>query len=303
VSPPDVRHAGVNFGQTHYSASLLKVAAMYAAYELRSTVNNVARSTGAASAAELFERLAPLDDLIDVAVPDLLTTPGLTRAMRVPKYAQIFSVIPLVDGGVAADFSHAFEQHLRLAIIESSNASAAFCIKALGYSWINGALASGGFFFPGTRDGIWLAGTFAGDQPYARIPSINDEGVAQATTTFDMTNLYAHLLGRSLVVDGTGESSDRMLDLLAETHAGPEPSWMDGSRENPLRVGPVAITHTKIGVGPLKTGPNVFSEGSIVTHHGTGRQFIVVWQNVLGGSIPAVTFVVEQTIVAFCAIP
>ena len=40
VAPADFRHGGMEFGRTFFSASLLKVAAMYTAYQLRKQVND-----------------------------------------------------------------------------------------------------------------------------------------------------------------------------------------------------------------------------------------------------------------------
>jgi hypothetical protein len=42
--PPLFSHGGIRHTQMHYSASLLKVAAMYAAYQLRQSANNFASS-------------------------------------------------------------------------------------------------------------------------------------------------------------------------------------------------------------------------------------------------------------------
>src|SRR3712207_2508431 len=43
-------HAGLRFGETHYSASLLKVAAMYAAFELLSSANRISPSSASPGA-------------------------------------------------------------------------------------------------------------------------------------------------------------------------------------------------------------------------------------------------------------
>src|SRR4051812_40392228 len=64
----DLPHAGVRFGETHYSASLLKVAAMYAAFELLKSANAIAPFS--ADAGALFADLhAQFDDAIDAGAP------------------------------------------------------------------------------------------------------------------------------------------------------------------------------------------------------------------------------------------
>lgn len=289
----DCRHAGLSFGQTYYSASLVKVAAMYAAFELRAAVN--ALGSGATSGPDLFARCRATIDPEVVDVVPAISAVGIPVAMRVPHYEQIFATIPVDGGGVAAEFSAAFSAALHEAIVPSSNAAAATVIKSLGYSWINGTLAAGGFFFPTTQDGLWLAGTYLGDQPYVRIPSINDGPVAQAASTFDLCNLYAHLLAGTLV---NADSSARMLALLEEGARTGDPSFIDASRREGLGSAAFTVTHTKIGLGPLKTGQIVVSEGTVVRDNGSGRQFIVVYQNAFndGASLQAVAMLVERTI-------
>jgi hypothetical protein len=132
-----------------------------------------------------------------------------------------------------------------------------------------------------------------------RIPSSNDGLVAQATTTFDLANMIAHILNGTLV---DASSSGQMLAILATTAAaGADPSFMDFTRRPTFPARSFTVTHTKIGVGPLKTGATVASEGSIVEHAETGRQFVVVWQNSLNdlNSLFAVGSVVERTIEHF----
>ncbi|MEU9743402.1 hypothetical protein AB0E12_29890 [Micromonospora chersina] len=297
ISPPDFRHAGLRYGETFYSASLLKVAAMYGAYELHSRASEVAAQVS--TAAEFFARIrAEFDSKIDAAVPAISLSPDLTPAMRRPKYEQIFTTLPLPDGGLALEFRGDFETQLKQMIINGRNDAAAACVTALGYGWINATLHAGGFFFPPAQSGIWLAGTFVGAMPAVRVPSVNDGPVAQATTCFDMANLYAHIFQGTLV---NNDSSRNMLAMLATGAAvGDEPSYMDYTRR---RVPPrqFTVTHTKIGRGPLKTGEIVLSDGSIVERPASGHRFIVVWQNTFSDdtSLAAIGFLVERTIERF----
>jgi len=138
----------------------------------------------AAPPAELFAQLtAALNPLISPAVPLISGTPGITEAMKVPNYSAVFVAIPLVTGGFALEFTGDYTTQMRLMIARSDNGAAAQCITRLGYSWLNGALASGGFFDTPTQQGTWLAGTFTGGQPFVRISSKNDGPVAQALSS------------------------------------------------------------------------------------------------------------------------
>lgn len=302
TSPPDFLHGGILYGRTYFSASLLKVAAMYAAFELRKSVN--ARGAAAdVNRQNLFSILnTEFDPVIDSAIPAISVAAGVTPAMRVPKYREIFAVMDRTTGGIAAEFNATFQSNMRAMIVDSNNNAAAACVQALGYSWINGTLQKGGFFLP-PDNGIWLAGTFTGSWPYVRIPSDNDGPVAQATTCFDMANLYAHIVRRTLV---DADASVRMSKLLADAATiGPDASFMDHARRQ--REGIIArsffITHNKVGLAPLKTGQMVASEATIVIHGPTDRKFLTVWQNCPANiaGYNAMAFIVDRGIELFIA--
>lgn len=302
TTPMDFKHGGLNFGRTFYSASLLKMAAMYAAFQLRRRVNEFSVEQAPANPAQLFNQLrASFDDTIADAVPAISATPGITRAMKVPKYDQIFAVTD-TGAGLAANFTVTFQTNMRRMIVNSDNSAAAECVKALGYSWINGALKAGGFFFPPAQDGIWLGGTFTGAFPPVRIPCINDIDTAQGATTFDMANLYAHVLNGTLV--DPISSTDISAHLQVSAAAGPDASFMDSARRA-VPVRNFEVTHTKVGSGPLKDGRTVLSEGTVVRHRDTGRNFIAVWQNSFkdDDSVFAMGLVVDRAIELFLAGP
>jgi hypothetical protein len=169
-SPPGFAFAGWKDRETDYSASLLKVAAMYAAFQLRESANNFASSVADTTSASLFAHMsASFDPLISVAVPTLVAAPGVTPAMRVPVYQSVLVAVPLASSGFSIAFHADYQNAMREMIIMSNNNSAATCIKRLGYSWINGTLASAGFFDATSSQGIWLAGTFDGSQAVRRM--------------------------------------------------------------------------------------------------------------------------------------
>jgi hypothetical protein len=169
-------YAGFRDTEMHYSGSLLKVAAMFAAFELRQSAADFAQNEGDCTAGVVFNDLkAAFDQDIANAVPRLLTEPGITDAIRLPKYPNIFaSPQGLASGGCAMSFSAGLTNNVRGMIVPSDNNMASATIQALGYSWINGLLSQGGLFDQNTNTGIWLGGTFTGAFPAVRVSSVND---------------------------------------------------------------------------------------------------------------------------------
>lgn len=310
VSPRVYRYAGAGDTDMHYSASLLKVAAMYAAFQMRKSVNDFGASTPVPiPALFLTQTAAVFTPQIALAVPSLATDPEILASplpvqadVVLTKLDAMFDVSP---AGPTVTFKSTFFDRVKGAIVNSNNLDAAALVKTLGYKWLNGALEAGGFFTSGPPPpGVWLAGTFEmglpNPWPVARINTLNDQGVGQAMTCIDMMKIYALLDSRQLV-DGT--SSDEMLDLLrrAQLPTG-DPSFL--TRSSVLGPGVTVsydATHTKIGLGPLKPvngGFDVSSEGTFIRHRGTSKRFIVVYQNSrnLNPSLSAVSRIVDKTI-------
>jgi hypothetical protein len=271
------RWAGLRQQEEHYSASLIKVAAMYAAFDLRASAEQLREERSLTSWPDVEtaivaewtpELLSRIPERIRNA-PEL-PVPDRTRS---PRYANMLTTAPDADGNVTVQFTPRIDQALDDMVPQAHNTGATTIIRDLGYPYLNAKLADDGFF-DGAGSGIWLAGDYSGASPYVRIDSINDGLVAQATTAWHMALLYTLLADRRLV--GPISSTD-MLGLLGRAgnwfgHAVP-PVWSGG----PLRV-----TGSKVGVGPLKTGESVFSEAIFV--HDTQRDlhFAVVWQNAIG---------------------
>jgi hypothetical protein len=287
--------AGQREFEMFYSGSLLKVAAMYAAFQLRVAVNDLAATFDAAvvdTPIKLFRKISDtFDKQIDGSVPRIRSARGVTPAMRVPKYPTVFQAAK-VGGTWRLKFNDTapnnFAIHLRKMIVGSDNESAGFCIRALGYSWINGLLQSAGFLnfgFPGS-EGIWLAGDYA-KQPTVEILSVNDDKVKQATTCFHIAWLFSLLHDKKLVKNtvnfATGLSgNDEMRRLLELAVDHPDaPSLLKRVPRS------FTVMQSKIGVGELKRGSCrdadqdrcVYSEAAILQHPPSGRKFVVVWQN------------------------
>src|SRR5437773_259170 len=158
--------AGQNEFDMYYSGSLLKVAAMYAAYQLRIAVNDLAATlpvdpaNDAVATTNLFNTIrASFDD--EIANKVALLPASIDRGLRVQKYETNFTATRPPGGRFTLEFttgdhsadpeqvpSATFEPNLFDMIVWSHNAAAGFCIRNLGYSWINGLLESAGLFFP-----------------------------------------------------------------------------------------------------------------------------------------------------------
>src|SRR5260221_10418277 len=270
----DHKYAGRFDEEMHCSASLVKVAAMYAAHELLAAARRLARRKGFADAPAFLAALASSFDaeITAAAVPairNLVTDPALMGP--VPKYDLIFSV---TNTGVAnepdVEFTPGFASDLRSMIALGTNEGASRCVRKLSYAYINAALIHGGFFDPDLTppNGIWLAADYLGSEntpqfndathiPYVRIDCDNDCaivngiqncGVGQISTTRRMSNLFALIeLGgvpnadtRMLVDPGSGlpvpDGCMKMRTLLVEPKPGPaDVSWVDPGN-NPRRL-------------------------------------------------------------------
>jgi hypothetical protein len=277
LEDPAGAHPSASFrgDEVHYSASLVKVAAMYACFELRKTLRSVAQEIGtSAPASSVLSRAATyLDPRIYAGVSGLPALRGVARQHAVPKYSYAFTA---AAGGASAsiDFSPAVTGNLRQMISISSNSDAGACVHSAGYGYLNGALAAAGFFDPSTAVGLWLGGDYAHQYPYYVVQSVNDHAVAQAATVLSLARLFTLLADHTLVDSG---SSGEMLDLLTTSVAAGEVYITRASF--PLGF---TVTHGKLGLGPLKTGTLVCSEAAIVRHR-SGARFVVAWQNFVWG--------------------
>ncbi len=323
---PPYPHADTKATEVDFSASLLKMAALYSAFQLRVTANAVAGAMQNVPAAKVFEELsAALDPTIDAAVPLITREKAVTAAMRVPRYQDIFDATPVAGDGLMLSFKPFFENALSDMIVLGDDNATAFIIHALGYSYINGVLQSAGFFRNAkTQSGIWLAGDYLLTEvdprtkkhtgfgrfkgkimpqwPYVRIDSVNDQKVAQATTCLDMAKLFVLLHDKKLVTDPAG--NQEMLDLLAGAVAHNQfwlthkpPHWTANDFIAGLSY---TNTHSKIGVEKLKTNKPVWSEGTILNHATSGRDFVVVWQDLRDGNlVTELSEIVDRTIISF----
>jgi hypothetical protein len=291
----------------HFSGSLLKVGAMFAAFQLRHTLQKMAQeglSTKSSFLKDAYQYLKPKIKKEGAILPlyhikdtplypfsDFVTMFGVSQSAGDPSSLHVdFTGQP---GTQAADRKRldtwTMWQHLEGMISVGTNPSAGQCIRKLGYGYLNGSLHSAGFFDPLLKHGIWLAGDYVHRYPYFRIVTLNDGDVAQATSAKEMARLLM-LIHDHQIVDGP--SCTQMMKLLRDTVS-------DVDRENwhtwykyMTNVAPnFDYSHTKQGLSVLKKIPpgastkNAYSEGSIIKHRASGKKFVVVWQNLQSKSV------------------
>lgn len=183
-------YAGYHDDEMHYSASLLKVAAMYAAFKLKSEAKALANSGATfANPTPFFNALSQKFTSADAVVSirnagvglkpnyaDILTVSGfggsgvpqvtfapsfyhglVTDHALFETYRTIRRALPLGPDGkhienAASQAAYAKVGHMYKMIVVSDNDSAAACIRRLGYAYINVKLMSDGFYVPDASD-------------------------------------------------------------------------------------------------------------------------------------------------------
>lgn len=299
-------YAGIHDDEMHFSASLLKVAAMYAAFSLRAEARELAQTGGFANINAFFTALGQQFNTNEAVLA--IRNAGSPVGLK-PKHADILSVTGFGSGALSVDFTDDFQNHLRQMIIPSDNSSAAQCIRRLGYAYINVKLMNGGFFDPMTNTGIWLAADFAGGVR-VEVNSVNDGKAAQVATSREIARLFSAVRLGTLV-DST--HSEEMRQLLKDA-VGVDPPWISRFNDRLYKFGGV-----KVGVANLKPntppkGPDVFSEGVLLKWKGDAAKLTalnltgdiaVCWQNLRQSAfdtgVPAIAKMIETAFANFLA--
>lgn len=134
-----------NFRKTAYAASLVKIAAMFAAFHLQDRVW-LANHQIPASSFHRFSRRLKKD-----------WTPHLRRG--VPRATGDFPRMEKIFQDRTGAFNPSFLLDMQKMIGPSKNGAAGRCIRAIGYDYINAALASERLNSKG--EGLWLVGDYA----------------------------------------------------------------------------------------------------------------------------------------------
>jgi hypothetical protein len=180
--------AGAHVRDMFYSGSLLKIAAMYGAFQLRHAVNALAATLDPAKVKDTKTFFRAVHNAFDAKIlnaPDLIRTSS-TAGNRVPRYEDIFTASQDASGAWSVHFHGDtdprldFDGHLQKTVVFSHNPSAGYVIQKLGFSWIDGLLQKAGLFRPAAKNGIWLAGDYLNPQKM-----INDEHAKQVAHDAD----------------------------------------------------------------------------------------------------------------------
>ncbi len=293
----DEHHAQINGTRMDFSGSLVKVAALYAAFDLRAAARKHAKDNSFTDQNAFNTSLTAAIDT-STAIQRLK---DFGQGLK-PDPTKIFKGFKNV-GPNKVEFLSSFQTDLDKI---GENVNAGRIIRALGYSFINVSVMRGNFFDPDPAklNGIWLAGDYSGESilKSVRVPVTNDNvpgGSGQAITTKEMSRMFQVIhteQGLSHVTDAVEKAAGNqdMHAILAT-----EGSFFQNTTSTVhITVIPKFSKHcAKVGIGPLGTigtpGPNAISEGAVMQWTDTGEitafntkfeknltgDFAICWQN------------------------
>lgn len=306
-------YAGIFDDDTDFSASLIKVAALFAAGELLAGAK--------ASAGEAVNNFnADLQAYI-MANADNRVTNANYSGIPVGLFPNTSKVLTVTAGGTidpGVGFTPTFTSKQSLMIVQSDDPAAGFCIDQLGYGYISAVLNENGFFDqtltpgpdkPGTTGrGIWLTANYAGNFLF-RIPCINDHDDCQLTTARQMCRLFSMIRLKQL------PQNDLATNAIMQGLLGQAGTWLAMGQHiagvKDVGVAPLfSRVHAKVGVAGLGTiqSPSVYSEGLIIQWNDASQvsafnskidpgnanptsqisgEIAVCWQNLLAQILPS----------------
>jgi hypothetical protein len=320
-------YAGIFDDDTDFSASLVKVAALFASGQLLAAAKAaLPASTSEASFFTSFNAAVKAEitanDNADQRVKSAnYSASGVTVGL-LPKTSTILQVTGFgTASGPSVTFTPSFNTNLSLMIVQSDDPGASVCIDRLGYGYISAVLNEKSFFdktlTPGpdktgaTGRGIWLtADYFHPANTLVRIPCINDHNDAELTTTRQMCRLFS-MIRLKQVPETDLDTNALMQSLLNEPKTGGTVPWLSPSR-GPGVAPQFTIVQDKIGFAGLGfiEKPNVYSEGLIIKWNDSSQvdafnkkidptsanpssrlsgEIAVCWQNLLAELIPGGT--------------
>jgi Beta-lactamase enzyme family len=316
-------YAGKFDDDTDFSASLVKVAALFAAGQLLAE----AKVTLARAVDELTF-FNSLDDTLQAEInanadPRILHAHPTLPSRLMPDTKNVVKVTGFGSGsGPTVSFTNTtstgFNNNLSLMIVQSDDPASGVCIDRLGFGYISAVLNQKNFFdstLPAGPDltartgrGIWLTSDYA-HHTIARIPCVNDHNDAQLTTARQMCTLFCKIRLKQLPETDL-DTNTLMQSLLNEPKTGPHHTtpWLSPSRSP--GVAPLfTILQDKIGFAGLgfTLTPNVYSEGLIIKWDNSSQvdsfnnkidptnanpnirlsgEIAVCWQNLLADNLP-----------------
>jgi hypothetical protein len=277
-------------------------------------VRRVLKTTNTTTTKDLIAELVKLHPAILAAAPypilanqtQFETPPKvITDKHRLPRWDEMFAIFPGTPP--KADFLAPYRTALVEMIVESDDESAAKCIHGIGYAYLNGALANGGFLDRGDPSTtpqtepkrVWVAGDYGGVRPrnLNHYPSVRisttapDDAAALNGTTIQLARLYALIKTGALVTSassGDDDTASRDMGILLQPSAKRLHSWLTlalplGTRGARILIQPAKVFYDKIGFARFTiadSGPNVYAETSLLLGPvAAENNYIVSWQH------------------------
>ena len=277
-----VDYAGHKENEMSFSASLLKVALLYASFELVARVNKLAPTLTATSPADFFSKVSgSFAQEVRSSVPFI--PPGDWREV---KFAEVLAATEDAPGKYSVRMRKTPHRDDLVDIFarQRSDDGARNCVRRLGFSYVNGALAAGGFLSVKNKSGIWLATDYLADGvpdgwPFVYVPVSTGGRSSVAMTALAMAHLFTAMHQRRLVDPA---SSDEMIGIFSR---GPRAAWLSLTTTNPASMS-FAITGAKVGhlaSADAKVGV-VKSEAAFLKRKRDDTPFLAVWQNLAEGA-------------------
>jgi hypothetical protein len=244
--PASLPYFGNNDSDILYVGSLAKVYTVYAVFELRWRVESHAKKMIGDGLStddrgwenKVFSELkASWQKKMDPNFPSLPKNfPRLSDIFTLSKSGDV-SLAEQTPGITDNDLNTIgefgkpegkFKDWMRLMLRWSNNTAASKCILALGYSYINGALAAAGFFDKATKSGLWISGDYAGHdwlakdaaglQLTARWQKIQKRRVTNFTGTSLQIARFLGLMAQGKLIDPP--SCIEMVKMMTATNGG-----------------------------------------------------------------------------------
>jgi hypothetical protein len=275
-------YAGVHENDMFFSASLLKMAMVYASFELEAQVNQLAGALTAPTAAKFLDRVRrEFGSSIARSVKRITKGPWQDTS-----FSQVLSATP--DGpnrfrvALRSDSNKLLDHAgdvLRICDDQRDNGPPMRTMHRLGYSYVNRALEAAGFFDAATASGIWTTADYGSWRDF-HVPVVTrgkggrPGSSSAAMTALAMASLLAHMHRGTLV---NAAASQRMRTIF---QAGAGWTWL-----KQVEPGYTSASFEVIGckIGEASSGSanvgTIFSEGAWLRRKSDGAQFVTVWQN------------------------
>jgi len=261
-----VPYAGEKEEQMYFSASLLKLTLIFASFEMVARVNKLATHLLPGGKPEEFFRNLQLAFGDDIAVAIPWIPEGKWKTV---KFDQVLTATRGMSGVYKVKLNETHRKHLETIVInQMQDWAARNCMHRLGYSYVNGALAAGGFLYDSTK-GIWYGTDLGGGWEQVHVPVDTGGTSSAAMTTYEMARLLTAMHTGTLVDE---QSSQEMMKIISRGG-----SWLS------MTTNPKSVSFTaagaKVGHHPSADAKvsSVKSEGVFLNRNGV--PFVAVWQN------------------------